>query len=152
MFLDSFCSCIWPIHWSQVLSREWRCSWSSANRRCSNYIWVIKNFIACYDTTYIGGLKVGKISWPGDGYIHRVCKSPVISIMFFRLLGAMPLSKQIPTCQRTSEQYSVFRNFVEIHLFPREKVFFFLSLMIKKTKYSVINKSMACNGCQWPGF
>ena len=24
-------------------SREWRCSWSSANRRCSNYIWVIDN-------------------------------------------------------------------------------------------------------------
>ena len=25
------------IHWSQVLSWEWRCSWSSADRRCSNY-------------------------------------------------------------------------------------------------------------------
>ena len=25
---------------------EWRCSWSSADRRCSNYIWVINNFIA----------------------------------------------------------------------------------------------------------
>ena len=32
--------------WSQVLSREWRYSWSSADRRCSNYIWVINNFIA----------------------------------------------------------------------------------------------------------
>ena len=30
-----------------VTSREWRCSWSSADRRCSNYIWVIDNFIAC---------------------------------------------------------------------------------------------------------
>ena len=29
-----------------VLSREWRCSWSSADRRCSNYICVINNFIA----------------------------------------------------------------------------------------------------------
>ena len=29
-----------------VLSWEWRCSWSSADRRCSNYIWVINNFIA----------------------------------------------------------------------------------------------------------
>ena len=28
------------------LSREWRCSWSSADRRCSNYIWVINNSIA----------------------------------------------------------------------------------------------------------
>ena len=46
MFFVSFCICICPIHWSQVLSREWRCSWSSASRRCSNYIWLIKNFIA----------------------------------------------------------------------------------------------------------
>ena len=37
---------VWPIQWSQVLSWEWRCSWSSADRRCSNYIWVIDNFIA----------------------------------------------------------------------------------------------------------
>ena len=29
----------WAIYWSQVLSREWRCSWSSADRRCCNYIW-----------------------------------------------------------------------------------------------------------------
>ena len=39
------CSCLCSIHWSQVLSPEWRCSWSSANRRCSNYIWIINNFI-----------------------------------------------------------------------------------------------------------
>ena len=38
----SFC----PIHWTQVLSQEWRCSWGSADRRCSIYIWVINNFIA----------------------------------------------------------------------------------------------------------
>ena len=25
---------------------EWRCNWSSADRRCSNYIWVINKFIA----------------------------------------------------------------------------------------------------------
>ena len=34
------------IHWSQVLSREWRCSWSSAGRPCPNYIWVVSDFIA----------------------------------------------------------------------------------------------------------
>ena len=27
-------------------AREWRCSWSSADRRCSNYVWVIDNLIA----------------------------------------------------------------------------------------------------------
>ena len=41
MFLVLCCSCLCPIHWSQVLSQEWRCSWSSPDRRCSNYIWVI---------------------------------------------------------------------------------------------------------------
>ena len=40
------CGCLCRIPWSQMLSREWRCSWSSADRRCSNYIWVIDNFIA----------------------------------------------------------------------------------------------------------
>ena len=34
------------IYWSQVLSREWRCRWSSADRRCSDYSWVINNYIA----------------------------------------------------------------------------------------------------------
>ena len=31
---------------SLEVSREWRCSWSSADRRCPNYIWVFNNFIA----------------------------------------------------------------------------------------------------------
>ena len=39
-------------------SREWRCSWSSADRRCSNYIWVIDNFIAFQGTSYIRGFTV----------------------------------------------------------------------------------------------
>ena len=32
-------SCICPIHRNQVLRQEWRCSWISAHRRCSNYEW-----------------------------------------------------------------------------------------------------------------
>ena len=36
----SSCGCLCPIHSSQVLSREWRCSCSSA------YIWVINTFVA----------------------------------------------------------------------------------------------------------
>ena len=38
----------WPIHWSQMLNREWRCFWSSADRRCSNYVLVINNIIALW--------------------------------------------------------------------------------------------------------
>ena len=53
MFLVSCCSCLCRIHWSQVLSRQWRCSWSSASRRCSNYIWVINNFIGYKGASYI---------------------------------------------------------------------------------------------------
>ena len=36
------------MHWSQVLSREWRCS----------YIWVIDNFIAYQGVAYIRDLTV----------------------------------------------------------------------------------------------
>ena len=58
MFLVSSCSCLLPTQWSQVLSWEWRCSWSSADRRCSNYIWVIDNFIAYWGASYIRDLTV----------------------------------------------------------------------------------------------
>ena len=67
MFLVSSCSCLRSIHWSQVLSWEWRCSWSSADRRCSNYIWVINNFIAYKGATYIRGFTV----WSVVAYLLR---------------------------------------------------------------------------------
>ena len=53
MIFVSSCRSLCSSHWSQLLSREWRCSWSSADRRCSNYIWVINNVIACKGATYI---------------------------------------------------------------------------------------------------
>ena len=58
MILVSSCICLCPIYWSRVLSREWRCSWSSADRRCSNYIWVINNLIAYKGAAYIRDLVV----------------------------------------------------------------------------------------------
>ena len=58
MLLISSCSCLYLIRWSQVLSWEWRCSWSSADRRCSNYIWVINNLIAYWSAPYIRDLTV----------------------------------------------------------------------------------------------
>ena len=63
MFFVSSCSCLCSIHWSQVLSWEWRCSWSSTDRQCSNYIWVINNFIAYKGTTYIRGFTVGNTAF-----------------------------------------------------------------------------------------
>ena len=41
-----------------MLSREWRYCWSSADRRCSNDIWVIDNFIAYQGASYIRDLTV----------------------------------------------------------------------------------------------
>ena len=58
MCLVSACSCLCEIYWSQVLSGEWRCSWSSADRQCSNYNWVINNIIAYFGASYIRDLTV----------------------------------------------------------------------------------------------
>ena len=56
MILVSSCICLCPFYWSRVLSREWRCSWSSADRRCSNYIWVINNLMAYKGASFIRDL------------------------------------------------------------------------------------------------
>ena len=45
-----------------MLHREWKCSWSSADRRCSNCIWVINNFIIYWGVPYIRCLKVS-LKW-----------------------------------------------------------------------------------------
>ena len=58
MLLVSSCSCLCPIHWSHMFNREWRCSWSSTDRRCTNYIWVINKFIAYWGAAYIWYLTV----------------------------------------------------------------------------------------------
>ena len=56
MLLVSSCSFFYPIRWSQELSWEWRCSWSSADRRCSIYIWVINNLVVYESAPYIRDL------------------------------------------------------------------------------------------------
>ena len=58
------CSCLRQIHWSQMLSRDWRCGWSSADRRCSNYIWVINKFIALQGALYIRAFTVSTETHP----------------------------------------------------------------------------------------
>ena len=57
-FSSRLCSCFCPTHWSQVLSEEWRCSWSNAGRWCSDYIWVISTIISYQGATYIRDLTV----------------------------------------------------------------------------------------------
>ena len=58
MFLIFACCSLCAIYLSQMLSGEWRCSWSSADRRCSNYILVINKSIAYKSATYIRDLTV----------------------------------------------------------------------------------------------
>ena len=55
MFLLFSCGGLRSSHWTEVLSWEWRCSWSSADRR---YIFCINNFIAYQGATYIRGFTV----------------------------------------------------------------------------------------------
>ena len=49
MFFVLSCSCLCLIHWSQVLSQEWRCGWSSTDRQCNR---VINIFIAYKGVAY----------------------------------------------------------------------------------------------------
>ena len=58
MILISSCNCLCPIHRNQMSSREWRYSWSSADRRCSNSILVISNFIAYSGALFNRGVAV----------------------------------------------------------------------------------------------
>ena len=60
---------------------DWRCSWSSADMRCSNYIWVINNFIDYWGVTYIRGLMVCISKRTVDG-INLCC------FLFFQTWGS----------------------------------------------------------------
>ena len=58
MILVASCTYLCPIRWSLVLGREWKCSWSSTDRRCSNHIWVINKIIVDQGAIYIRCLTV----------------------------------------------------------------------------------------------
>ena len=75
---------------NQVLSREWGCSWSSGKRQCSNYIWVINNFIAYYVVSYIWGFTVFALSiinkhW--DGTILHMEQKESFNISYISYQG-----------------------------------------------------------------
>ena len=70
MILISSWSRLCQILWSLVLSREWRCSWNSADRRCSNYIWVIDSLTAYQGASYIRDVAVLLLA--KVNVIHRI--------------------------------------------------------------------------------
>ena len=81
MFLVSSWSCPCPIHWSQ-----WRCSWSSADRWCSNYFSMINDFIAYWGAAYIRDFTVLWCAHPAG--IDPVWCGPV----YISNRGWMPLT------------------------------------------------------------
>ena len=99
MFLISSCSCLCPIYWCQALSREWRCSWSSADRQCSNYIWVINSVITYWGASYIKDLTWSLYCgccWLVNSWLHRV-NGPVsiLSIDTTKLSAVCHFTKRI---------------------------------------------------------
>ena len=85
MFLISACSCLCAIYWSQVLSGEWRCNWSSTDRRCFIYIWVTNNLIAYQSALILETWRYVKPDqsvdeliniWTNDGLVNwHICHS-----------------------------------------------------------------------------
>ena len=68
-----------------MLSQEWRCSWSSADRRCSNYIWVIDDFIGYKDASHIRDFTVVQILHMDDkNHIKTVFLDIGISLLKIR--------------------------------------------------------------------
>ena len=109
-----FCD-MWGGGWGLVTSWEWRCSWSSADRWCSSYIWVINNLSillpnkvhliseVCHKNS-VGAKRQNYrersdfqlilISSPSNAaYMHQWIGSALVKIMACRLFGAKPLSK-----------------------------------------------------------
>ena len=95
MFLISSCHCLCPIHWSQVLSQEWRCSWSSADRQCSNYIWVINKFIAYFGVAYMRDLTVHLLMYQ-PAVLHNMTCHPGGHYLDY-YTGALSLSQVTTT-------------------------------------------------------
>ena len=65
-----------------MLSREWRCSWRSADKRCSNCIWVIDNLIAKWGGSYIRGLTVVMAGTATTSCKMNITRYPSIRLSF----------------------------------------------------------------------
>ena len=57
VFLVASCCCLCPDHWSQVLGREWRCSWGSAGWNLGD-----KQYYCLLSCSYIRGLMVHSLA------------------------------------------------------------------------------------------
>ena len=102
----SSCSCLWPIHWSQLFCREWKCSWSGA-WRCSNCTWLVKNIIA-YQSAFV--LQVWRKSW--KIWVKQIGAKPHQSTtkyepFAYSVLCTVPPYVNTPIYMQTSSQTSI---------------------------------------------
>ena len=77
---------LYTIHLSQVLGREWRCSWSSAYKRCSKYIWVVNNYFAYYGALILGVWRYITFQTSGKTRILQVAKCTVLQPRLWKLV------------------------------------------------------------------
>ena len=129
MFLVSYCICLCPVYWSHVLSWEWRCSWSSADRRCSNDIWMIKNLIAHKGASYIRDLTVQSKGWVLLKFHGNLCTYSGLDAYFFPMLAVGQPSNNMDLSE------------IEIYLGMMIIQFFFL--------FFVYNENIANRGELW---
>ena len=87
-------------------SREWRCSWSSADRRCSNYIWVIDNFIAYKGASYIRDFTVYIITCD---FINMFYTISDLMFSYFRSVLYLPI---MPLKFQQKSQDFIFYNWI----------------------------------------
>ena len=93
--------------WKPGVKLERRCSWSSADRRCSNHIWVVNNFIAFSGAPYIRGLTV-----------CRGCASEMTNVdKYISLIFKPHFNKVFTTRDDTLRFRTQYSNITNIRLF-----------------------------------
>ena len=143
-----------------MLSREWRCSWSIADRRCSNYIWVIDNFIAYKGAAYIRDFTVSHYNYAQDLHMkvkvltHRRLKikrfttaNHVTTKTRHRIklsIRCMPIIYH--KISRALSQYKVFPRYGDSHV--KDKTVVRLSYLFHGDPYNGKTTSLYCDGPQ----
>ena len=128
MFLVSSCSCLCAIYWSQVISQEWRCSWSSADRGCSNYTWVIK-IVLPTEVSYIRALTV--VLFATIVFILLGLKSEYSKITKLNIITIDVFAESLPSLTNTNTLYCVLNGqHISWQLITKQVILMFLTCMV----------------------
>ena len=156
MFLVLSCNCLCPIYWSHMLSWEWRCSWSSADRRCSNYIWVINNLIVykgapyireftvfVFKTIFIVKILIKIFCIRLQIVLHKSCIKPWDTLHFARTMDIWG------KCHATIAPRNGFKAFEKL----ADNVFSKLSKRFPNETLKIVSKTKTCGlqGRHWDG-